>query len=97
MASFNPSLVNRDEMQLAIVPLPCVVKTAYGDMNADNAAVYLTYRMHRKITERTLRLWRQKKQGPVYHSTPGGRHIWYREADLDEWLELTCAIDPLAA
>ena len=88
--------INQDGKQPAIVARPRVFKTEHGDMDPDNAATYLTYRMRRKITVRTLRLWRQKKQGPVYHSSPGSRHIWYREADLDEWLEI-CAVDPLAA
>ena len=89
------------DIPVVIDARPPVVMSAHGDMDEAAAALYLTYRMrkpmHRPVTPRTLRFWRHQKLGPVYHKADGGRDVWYRVADIDEWLEITCAVDPLAA
>jgi hypothetical protein len=77
------------------VPAPSYRATRHGDMDEDSAAVYLSWRMRALISPRTLRHWRAKRIGPVWNSGPGGRPIWYRQGALDEWLEITCAVDPL--
>jgi len=82
---------------IVVVSPPTIYQTKHGDMDEDNAAKYLSYRMCRAISARTLRHWRMKRVGPPFHSGDGGRPIWYRLPDIDEWLEITCAVDPLAA
>ena len=85
------------EPEIIIEPRPKIYQTDLGDMDEANAAAYLSWRMRKEVSARTLRDWRNKRVGPVFHAGPFGRPIWYRLGDLDEWLELTTAADPLAA
>lgn len=81
-------------IELIVVDPPRVYVTAAGDMREEDAARYLSYRTQRGISVRTLQRWRGARQGPVFHRVQGGRRVWYRQADLDDWVA-TCAVDPL--
>jgi hypothetical protein len=83
---------------IAIVAAPPIAMTANGDMDENAAAAYLAHRMRcASITPRRLRRWRNERIGPIYRKVPGGREVWYRKPDIDEWLEICCAVDPVAA
>jgi hypothetical protein len=82
------------EPLIVVVPRPEIEQTDLGDMDEDNAALYVSYRMRREIKPRTLKDWRLKGIGPKYCSTPGGRFITYTETNIDRWIEKECTHDP---
>jgi hypothetical protein len=82
------------EPEIVIVPRPRIEQTELGDMDEDNAALYVSYRLRREIKPRTLQDWRLSGKGPKYISPPSGRPITYRETDIDRWLETRCLHDP---
>lgn len=82
--------------ECVIVPRPSYRMTEAGDMDEIDAAVYLTWRSRKSVSARTLSRWRNKRYGPVYHKLPKG-HVWYRKGDLDDWIAMTCPVDPLDA
>ena len=55
-----------------------VVKTRDGRMDRRNAAAYLGR------APKTLAQWASKGVGPKFIKRG---HVWYRQADLDEWLQ----------
>jgi len=64
-----------------------------GLMNEENAARYLSTRLPKTVSARTLRRWRHQGQGPQYSKT--GRCAWYPRGSLEEWLHLGSLVDPL--
>jgi hypothetical protein len=82
------------EPLIVVVPRPNIEQTDLGDMDEDNAALYVSYRMRREVKPRTLKDWRLKGIGPKYCSTPGGRFITYTETNIDRWIERECTHDP---
>lgn len=55
-----------------------VVMTPDGRLDRRNAAAYLGY------APKTLAQWASKGMGPKFIKRG---HVWYRQADLDEWLK----------
>ena len=72
------------------VPPPRIRRTVDGLYDEENAAIYLTYKLC-KASAVTLRRWRMQGIGPAYSCGPAGKSIWYRQADLDEFIFVTCA------
>ena len=83
--------------EIIAVPRPKIFQSDLGDMNEENAARYVSYRMRDDVSPRTLRDWRFKGKGPKYVTGPFGRPVWYRETDIDRWIEQELIKDPLAA
>jgi hypothetical protein len=53
-----------------------------GRLFSPKAAVYyIRNELHRSIGESTMRLWRSKGTGPVFHRDEEGQ-LWYHEKDL---------------
>jgi hypothetical protein len=80
--------------EIVIVRRPKIEQTDLGDMDEDNAARYVSYRLRKEVKPRTLQDWRLKGIGPRYIAPPSGRPITYRETDIDKWLEQECLRDP---
>ena len=78
---------DEDCIHIDVAPVPRLVMTIAQDMDEENAALYLSYRMRRRITASTLRRWRLESRGPSYSSSPSGRIVWYRLWSLDRWCE----------
>lgn len=68
------------------LPPPQIARTIEGHFSEENAARYLTYKMQTQVTARTMREWRRLGKAPASQCMPGGKHRWYRQADLDEFL-----------
>lgn len=75
---------------IEIKPRPRIARTEDGHYDEANAAAYLAYKMCSSISQRTLRRWRNLGEGPAWYSGPAGRPIWYRQADLDEFILVSC-------
>ena len=90
------SLVTQQNVlpELVVIPKPAIEQTELGDMDEDNAARYVSYRLRKAIKPRTLQNWRLNGEGPKYIAGPGGRPITYRETDIDKWLETKCLNNP---
>lgn len=86
--------IKLDDPEIVILERPRIYQSDLGDMDEDNAALYISYRMRREVKPRTLRDWRMNGIGPPYATGPSGRPIWYRETDLDRWIERKLVKDP---
>jgi hypothetical protein len=81
----------RFDPNIETLPKPRIQRTADGHYDEANAAGYLAYLMCSKISSRTLRRWRALGEGPAFCVGPAGRPIWYRQADLDEFVLVNCS------
>jgi hypothetical protein len=73
---------------------PLLKRTTRNDMDEENTALWLSYRMRRDIKPRTLRHWRDNGYGPPYESVKSrGQHKWYNFDKVEEWFE-TCGHEP---
>lgn len=80
-----------EEPQRTFIPmaelLPQPLATRSGYLSEDEAAAYLSARLPRRVSARTLRRWRSKKKGPKPSNGAFGRPIWYSQKSLEAWLE----------
>ena len=65
---------------------PEIFRTQDGHMDEANACLYLSYKMCSEIDRRDMKEWRRLGKAPVSYCMPGGRHRWYKQIDLDDWL-----------
>jgi len=79
---------------IVTIPAPTIYATAEGKVDETNAALYLSYQRRISVRPRTMRSWRAEGVGPSYHAGPRGRPVWYRIADLDEYVEISSSRSP---
>lgn len=84
---------NHVAIEIVTLPPPKIFMSDLGAMDEDNAAAYLSYQCRTSVTPRRLRYWRSVQRGPVCSRFSAGSSVWYRKADLDQWVLVDCARD----
>lgn len=90
----NDGTVDAGSPIIVTIPAPIIYATAEGKVDETNAALYLSHQMRSSVRPRTMRSWRAEGVGPAYHAGPRGRPVWYRIADLDEYVEISSSRSP---